>query len=275
MDASGNVGERKEQLLTVDGMNVYVKAVQPGENRNPAEGNGSSACPFTSFEKAVAAVNSCNGLTVHIEGNVVVSSDILIEKSCVIEGSRGCLSFAKDAGISIHNADVKFKGCQLVQQSAINRSAFINVLGGRIFFDSCDVTASFELSGNLVNLHSAELYAGSSSFSVYSSSYSSVFYSSASRLEIDSSCCSSSSYTSLVFCMLDSDLRLERSIASVSCNTGRIADFSGGSYAFEDNLLNGALKAEGIMGKLSAVRTSGAARNVSVVSNRIRGFEKW
>lgn len=279
VDAAGNAGEKQETTVTVDGRNVYVKA--PDSARTSATdtdtGNGSSEAPFASFERAVQAVNSNEGLTVHIEGNVIVRSDIVLTKRCAVEAGRGCLTFEGNASLSVEGTDVAFKDCTILAGSMNDRenSSFIMARDARVSFDGCDVSANFVREGKLITLSYSALTAKSSSFSATASSYATLVDSHASRVEIDSSTCALSAYTSVAFCMIGCDLRMRNSVIGVSCYTGRVAEISGGSFIMDGNIMTGAIRAEGGMWKLPAVRISGGAKELSSVSNKIRGFIKW
>ena len=68
---------------------------------------------------------------------------------------------------------------------------------------------------------------------------------------------------------------MRNSVIGVSCYPGRVAEISGGSFIMDGNIMTGAIRAEGGMWKLPAVRISGGAKELSSVSNKIRGFIKW
>ena len=279
MDEAGNAGEKQETTVSVDGRNVYVKA-HDSARMSAADadtGNGSSEAPFASFERAVQAVNSNEGLTVHIEGNVIVRSDIMLTKVCVVDAGRGSLTFAGDSTLSVEGADVAFKDCTIVTGSTDDRenSSFIWIRDARVSFDGCDVSASFVREGKLVSLSYSALTARDSSFSATASSYASLVDSHSSRVEIASSTCALSAYTTVAFCVIGCDLRMRNSVVGVSCYTGRIAEISGGSFIMDGNIMTGAIRAEGKMWRLPAVRVSGGAKELSSASNKIRGFVKW
>lgn len=279
MDAAGNVGEKGTALITVDGRNVYVKAPDSGKAAGTGldTGNGSSEAPFTSFERAVHAVNWGGGVTIHIEGNVVVRSDVCLTSSCVVEGSCGSLSFTGGASLSVVGVGVSFKNCAIVVDSADDREnvSFMTVRDGRVSFDGSDVSANFVRGGKLISMSFSALTASSSSFSATASSYAALVDSRASRVEIASSSCALSAYTAVAFCMSGCDLRMRNSVVGVSCYTGRIAEITGGSFIMDGNSMTGALRAEGDMWKLPAVRVSGGATELVSGLNRIRGFAKW
>ncbi len=277
VDAAGNAGEKQETTVIVDGRNVYVKAPDSVSAPDSPEGNGSSEAPFTSFERAALAVNSNEGLTVHIEGNVIVRSDIVLTKACVVEAGRGCLIFAGNAALSVEGADVVFKDCVIFTGSTDDRenTSFIRARDARVSFDGCDVSANFVQEGKLIALSYSALTAKSSSFSATASSYAVLVESHASRVEIASSTCALSAYTSVAFCMIGCDLRMRNSVVGVSCYTGRIAELSGGSFIMDGNIMTGAIRAAGEMWKLPAVRVSDGAKELSSASNKIRGFAKW
>ncbi len=270
VDSAGNRGEPSELSVVVGGRNIYVDA---GLSRNGESGNGSWESPFSSFERAVEAAN-LNGFSVlHIQGTVPVQSSVVLAKSCSIVGSSGVLSFSADAVFCIDHADVAITDCSLVKDGS-GEDGFITVQDGSLSCESCDISASFEKEGCLVRLRTASFSALSSSFSAYSSSYSALIDSCASQVRLSSSTCALSSYTAVAFCMVDSDFSLEKSLASVSCYTGRIAELSGGSFRLVGNFFTGFLRAEGLLGAVQAVRTGGGARQVLFESNRTRGFKE-
>ncbi|MBP5465030.1 MAG: hypothetical protein J6Y13_07675 [Treponema sp.] len=299
VDAAGNAGERSELQLLVEGRNIYLRTAEA-----PADGeNGSYDAPFRSFEQAAAAINANENLTLHVLGDVSVRTGVTLARPCVITGSRAVLHFLRDASLFIDRTNVVFKNCSILKEdfaedftealagdagaasgagfpaavagageTGRKQTVFISVQDGSLGFEGCDLSARFEQEGKLMELRCSAVSARSSSFSVYASSYSSLFTAYTSQIALTDSVCAVSSYTALAFCMVDSDLRLEKSVASVSCYTGRIAELSGGSCLLRGNILNGALRATGSPGKLAAVRTSGSTTTLALESNTIRGF---
>ncbi len=287
VDDAGNRGEKAECSLVVAGKNIYLRSASLTDGRE--EGNGSYEAPFSSLAQAVEAINANENLTLHTEGDIVVSSSLTIRSSCVIDGMmdyrQSSLVFLPGASIFVDHANVVFKNCSILKEEGPAVSAlpvdekkspvFITVQDGRLVFDASDVSARFEQDGKLMELHYSSIVAKDSSFSAYSASYSSLLTAYNSQIDLESSTCAVSSYTALIFCMVDSDLKLQDSVASVSCYTGRIAELTGGSFSFRGNVFNGALRAEGMMGELAAVRMSGETKELAVESNRLRGFTKW
>lgn len=303
VDAAGNKGGIAELPLLVTGKNIYLRAATDGKNATDgktatdggptevpaAAGNGSYDAPFSSFEQAVSAINANGNLILHVQGDVPVQTTVKISSPCVIEGSNASLQFLRDGNLVIEHANVVFKGGAILKDDGSDsfldslspeapedrkQPVFITVQDGSLHFDSCDVSAYFAKEGKLVGLYYSALSSSATSFSAYSSSYSALFTAYTSHLDLAASTCAVSSYTALIFCMVDSDLRLDNSLASVSCYTGRIAELSGGSYSFLGNVFNGALRAEGMSGDLTAVRTSGETRKFAYESNQIRGFRE-
>ncbi len=287
VDEAGNRGEKAERSLIVSGRNIYLRAASVTDDRE--EGDGSYEAPFSSLERAVDAINANKNLTLHTDGDIIVSSSLTIRSSCVIDGlmdyRQSSLGFLPGASIVVDHANVVFKNCSILKEEGPSVSdlpndekkspVFVTVQDGRLVFDASDVSARFEQDGKLMELHYSSITAKDSSFSAYSASYSSLLTAYNSQIDLASSTCAVSSYTALVFCMVDSDLRLQDSVASVSCYTGRIAELTGGSCSFRGNVFNGALSAEGMMGELAAFRMNGETKELTVESNRLRGFTKW
>ncbi len=284
VDAAGNAGERTELHVLVEGRNIYLRAAGGDAETQ----NGSYAAPFRTFEQAAAAINANEKLTLHVLDDVPVRTVVTITRPCAITGSRATLRFLRDASLVIDRTNVAFRNCSILKEEDADavpgagfaaageggrkQTVFISVQDGSLSFEGCDLSARFEQEGRLMELRCSAVAARSSSFSAYAASYSSLFTAYTSQVALTDSACAVSSYTALAFCMVDSDLRLEKSVASVSCYTGRIAEISGGSCLLRGNVLNGALRAAGSPGKLAAVRMSGGATTLALESNTIRGF---
>lgn len=270
VDSYGNRGATSSLPVVVGGRNIYVSAFpSPGGEK----GNGSWEAPFTDMESAVQAVNLNEASVLHVQGVVPVRSSILLSKSCEIVGSPGTLTFSPDAVLCVDHADVSVKDCSLIRDGA-GGIAFLQVQDGSLSCDSCDVSSSFEKEGCLIKLRSSSFSALSSSFSAYSSSYSSLIDAYSSQIQLSSATCALSSYTAVAFCTVDSDVSLEKSLASISCYTGRIAELFGGSFRIAGNFFTGFLRAEGPLGNVQAVRAGAGARQLLLESNILRGFKE-
>lgn len=274
IDSHGNVGDKADFSLIVDGKNIYLNANASVPEENSTSPKGTYQNPLTSFSEAADIINTNGGMTLHLAGLVDITESATIEAPCTIDGKKGILIFSPTANLTINNTDVSFIDCAFVKNSSAQEAdSFIKAKKAKVSFVRCDVTANYEKKGRLIQLDSSTLNVTDSSLSVYAASYACAVAAVESEVSVSRSSCAVSSYTAVCYSSVNSMLSLNSTIGSINSYTGKIAELSDGTLSISDNNFSAAFENPK---KAKEIESVWKSNNVTILKdehNRITGFK--
>lgn len=177
VDERGNKSDVSEYRVIVDESNYYLSAkgqkINLFSDRTSEEPDGSISNPFTSFEQALATINSNVYTKIHISGNVdIKENEINVMSNCMLIGNQSHITIPPFCTINIINSDFEAVGCHFeksipseIAESYVTReqdnaiNSMFNISNSNVIFDECDVKGLF-------GHHSVMFYAKKSKFNI-------------------------------------------------------------------------------------------------------------
>ena len=270
-DKKGNKSGLAEYRVILDECSFYLNASAPsGENVEMYE-EGSYEHPFTSLEQAAEAINSCEYAILHVQGDVPCSTEIQINRDCLIIGFESSFEFTGEGSLSITGSKASFKDLNISKrQSSKESKNLLQIKNSSVEFENCELSGVFPGDGILIDSVDSNLTFTATGLTVNAQKYSSCLSSSGGKIVCRNIRSTSSSLDSVNFNVVKGEVDVSASDFSIIANLGCAIELVKSKASLEENNFYAKLSAKS--------KTHGAVWNEAdsfVLVNKGNNFEGW
>ena len=283
VDDAGNRSATAEYGVVVDEYNFYLDCTKKSDAVSAAEEDGSFSRPYTSFTRALGAINSRQYTRLYVAGDVVLDEGIaVVKRNCSIIGDDSRFIFSPLSGLKVQNALLEFSGCILEKNCSAYPAGFLSdsdsfilkhmllVNGGELRIVRSEVVSVFGEDGILVEAENAKVLLENSGLTVQSNSYACNFSSEDTLLSSQNSRVTAVAPTCLNFSLHGGTCVLNGTSTMVIGRIGRTLEITGAKAKLTNNNFGASLENE--TKSLAAVWKDADSEFIEYSGNNENGF---